>query len=203
MDKLFVYGIDPESIVDGPGIRYAVFTQGCSHACPGCHNPESHPHGCGQKCDVESIVDDIKAHRLIKDVTLSGGDPFEQAAVCAVLAKELHAQGYGIWAFTGFLYEDLLSWSREKAETYFAQAEDKQARIEAMSPEAVRKLLGAIDVLVDGPFVQELRSLELDWKGSSNQRVIDLAKMRQRGSMEDIILWTKNTIEIPSRPANW
>jgi len=202
MRKLRVYGIDPESIVDGAGVRYAIFTQGCTHACPGCHNPESHPHCGGQEVALDDLVADIKAHRLVKDVTLSGGDPFEQADVCANLAAKLKEEGYGIWAFTGFLYEDLRAWSTKKAESYFAEATDKDACVAAMDPEAVQALLQSIDVLVDGPFVQELRSLDLEWKGSSNQRVIDLSKMRKSGNLDEIITWS-NKFEIPKKPANW
>ena len=190
-DELRVYGIAPESIVDGPGLRYAIFVQGCSHHCPGCHNPESQPTEGGTLYDVRDIFDDIRAHRIIRKVTFSGGEPFEQPAALAELGKMLKAAGYEVWSYSGYLYEDLL-------------------RRDAATEEgaAIHALLDTVDVLVDGPFIRELRSLELKWKGSSNQRVINLAAMRAAGSVapEDIILWEPKPqvpAELLRRPASW
>ena len=189
--ELRVYGIEPESIVDGPGLRYAIFVQGCSHHCPGCHNPESQPVEGGTVYDVEDIFNDIRSMRLIRRVTLSGGEPFEQPEALAQLAKMLKAAGYEIWSYTGYLYEDLL-------------------RRDPSTPEgaATRELLACVDVLVDGPFVLSLRSLELTWCGSSNQRLINLAAMRRAGSVapEDIILWKAAPAVAPEllvKPASW
>lgn len=103
-----LYGAVPDSIVDGPGLRYAVFVQGCSHSCPGCHNPDSQPVEGGTPTTIGAVLADIRANGLVHDVTLSGGEPFEQAAACAALARQLKAEGYGIWTYTGYLYEDLL-----------------------------------------------------------------------------------------------
>lgn len=189
--KLRVYGIEPESIVDGPGLRYAIFVQGCTHHCPGCHNPESQPAEGGMVYDVEAIFEDIRAYRMVRRVTFSGGEPFEQPVALAELAKMLKAAGYQLWSYTGYLYEDLL---RRDPET----------------PEgaATRELLDCVDVLVDGPFVLAKRSLDLEWRGSSNQRLINLAAMRRAGSVapEDIILWKSAPAVSPSllvRPQSW
>ena len=188
---LRVYGIEPESIVDGPGLRYAIFVQGCSHHCPGCHNPESQPAQGGTVYDVEDIFADIRSMRLVRRVTFSGGEPFEQPEALAELAKMLKAAGYEIWSYTGYLYEDLL---RRDPET----------------PEgaATQELLSYVDVLVDGPFVLSLRSLELKWCGSSNQRLIDLTAMRRAGSVapEDIKLWKPAPAispELLRKPESW
>lgn len=174
-----IFGVVEESIVDGPGIRYSIFVQGCSHGCPGCHNPESHSPNGGQLRSIEAILDGIRANKLTAGVTLSGGEPFEQPHACAALATQLKSDGYNIWAFTGYLYEDLLRM--------------------AQTNEDIARLLDSIDVLVDGPFVEELKSLELDWRGSSNQRVIDLAKTRQVGR---IVEW-KQPDMVFEKPANW
>ena len=174
-----IFGVVEESIVDGPGIRYSVFVQGCSHGCPGCHNPESHSPKGGELRSIESVLGGIRSNKLIAGVTLSGGEPFEQPHACAVLAQQLKADGYNIWTFTGYLYEDLLKMSQAHPD--------------------IACLLDNIDVLVDGPFVEELKSLELDWRGSSNQRVIDLAKTRDVGA---IVEW-KQPEMVFEKPANW
>ncbi|MDO5117930.1 MAG: anaerobic ribonucleoside-triphosphate reductase activating protein [Eggerthellaceae bacterium] len=175
-----LYGTVNDSIVDGPGLRFAVFVQGCSHHCPGCHNPKSQPKEGGVETSIDELVETIASNRSVHDVTLSGGEPFEQAEACAVLARKLKARGYGLWAYSGYLYEQLI----ERAEA---------------GDEAVAELLELVDVLVDGPFVEALKSYDLEWKGSSNQRVIDLKKTRQRGT---IVLWS-NRYEPPARPASW
>ncbi len=187
--QLQVYGILPESIVDGPGLRYAIFVQGCTHACPGCHNPESHPKDGGTRYDVEDIFADIVAHRIVKNVTFSGGEPFEQPEALVELGRMVKDAGYGLWVWTGYLYEDLLRRDADTAEGA-----------------ATHKLLALADVLVDGPFVESLRSLELQWKGSANQRVIDLAGMRAAEDLQTVKLWEPEP-DVPAallqRPASW
>lgn len=174
-----MYGTVNDTIVDGPGLRFGVFVQGCSHHCPGCHNPESQPADGGTVRTVAEVYDEIKANPLVHKVTLSGGEPFEQPEACAQLARALKADGYDVWAYTGYLYEDLLRLSEGNA--------------------AIADLLSAIDVLVDGPFVQSLHSYELKWRGSSNQRLIDMAKTRQRG---EVVLWESPTFAF-ERPKSW
>ncbi len=172
-----LFGTVPDSIVDGPGLRYAVFVQGCSHGCPGCHNPESQPACGGTETRVADVLADIEANGLVHDVTLSGGEPFEQPAACAALAAELKARDYGIWCYTGYLYEDL------------ARRND----------EAIKHLLENIDVLVDGPFVEARKSLELKWCGSSNQRLIDVPATRRAGH---VVEWQPVTFSL-EKPSNW
>lgn len=178
-ETIRLYGTVPDSIVDGPGLRYAVFVQGCSHACPGCHNPESQPHEGGVVRSIASVVTEIQANGLVKGVTLSGGEPFEQAASSAELARRLKELGYGVWTYTGYQYEDLL-----------ARAEQDGA---------VSALLDATDVLVDGPYVVSLRSLGLRWCGSSNQRLIDVSASREAGS---VVLWETREV-LFRKPPSW
>lgn len=174
---LRLYGTVQDSIVDGPGLRYAVFVQGCPHACPGCHNPESQPVEGGEVHSVQEVLADIRKNPLVQGVTLSGGEPFQQAAACAELAEALKAEGYSVWTYTGGLFEDLMANGGEDAQ----------------------RLIRSTDVLVDGPFVEALRSLDLKWCGSSNQRLIDVPKSLAAGS---VVLWQPDTV-VPERPASW
>ena len=179
LDTINLYGTAPDSIVDGPGLRYAVFVQGCTHHCPGCHNPESQPVVGGTPTAISDVLADIRANKLITGVTLSGGEPFEQPAACAALARALKADGYNLWAYSGYLYEQLL------------------ARAEAEP--AVAELLAIIDVLVDGPFVEGRKSYMLKWRGSDNQRLIDVPRSQAEGR---VVLWS-NESYVPEKPPSW
>lgn len=161
-----ISGIMNDSIVDGPGLRLAVFVQGCRHGCVGCHNPDTHDPLGGRAMDTDEIVAMMAANPLLDGITLSGGEPFEQAAACAELARAAKARGLSVWAYTGSVYEGL--------------SESKDAQVQA--------LLALCDVLVDGPFVLAQRSLALDYRGSANQRLIDLNKTRQAGA---VALWER------------
>lgn len=172
-----IFGLVEDSIVDGPGLRYGIFVQGCSHNCPGCHNPESQPNEGGTEYTLAQIRDDILSNKLITGVTFSGGEPFEQAEACAPLAKKLKEDGYRIWAYSGYLAEDLI----------------------ARDDSATRGFLENIDVLVDGPFVESLQSYDLKWRGSSNQRLIDMPKTLES---DQIVEWSPPSFEI-SAPPSW
>lgn len=209
-----LYGTVPDSIVDGPGLRYAVFVQGCSHHCPGCHNPESQPAEGGTETTLAALLADIRANGLVHDVTLSGGEPFEQPKACAALAAELKRNGYGVWSYSGYLYEDLAK-RADKARA------ERDRRIGALGGEALHEnpeeamvggaladiaddlavgdLLDSIDVLVDGPFVESRKSLELKWCGSSNQRLIDVPATRRAGS---VVEWQPTSFSL-EKPSNW
>ena len=163
-----IYGVVTDSIVDGPGYRTAIFTQGCPHHCPGCHNPESHDPEGGTEWTLDAVEARFTGNPLLDGITLSGGEPFQQPAACAELARRAHAKGLNVWTFTGYLYEKLL----EKAD----------------ADPAVAELLRQTDVLVDGPFLLDQRSLELLYKGIKNQRTIDLNKTREEGC---IVLYTQ------------
>lgn len=155
-----------DSIVDGPGLRLTVFTQGCPHGCPGCHNPETHDSVGGREVSVHELEEALGKNPLLQGLTLSGGDPFLQAAECAELARAAHRRGLDVWTYTGYVYEDLLAAGRVEFDA----------------------LLDETDVLVDGPFVQAKKSYSALFRGSDNQRLIDLKKTRRAGC---VVLWTR------------
>lgn len=152
------------SIVDGPGLRFTVFTQGCRHNCPGCHNPQTHDFEGGYDVTVDELLEKLCSDPLTVGLTLSGGDPMEQAGECAELAEKTHERGLNVWTYTGYTYEQLLR-------------EGDPARL---------ALLEHTDVLVDGPFVQAEKSYEAKFRGSRNQRLIDLNATRKN---ERLTLW--------------
>lgn len=156
-----ISGFAPNSITDGPGLRFTVFCQGCIHNCPGCHNPETHPFGTGEKYRVEDIYKMIKKDPLVKGVTFSGGEPFCQREAFCRLAQLLKADGYEIAAYTGFLFEDLI---KDKTDAKY-------------------KLLEYLDILIDGPFILAQRSLDAGFKGSLNQRVINVPASLEKGEV--------------------
>jgi len=147
-------GIVRESIVDGPGIRFVVFPQGCPHRCSGCHNSQTWSFEGGFAATTEQIIREMKKNPLLTGVTLSGGEPFCQSFAMAELAQAVHDQGLNVITYTGFTFEELL---------------DK-----AHSEPAVQMLLGQTDILIDGPFIKDDHSYELKFIGSANQRVIDV-----------------------------
>ena len=152
-------GIVGDSIVDGPGIRTTIFSQGCPHHCPGCHNPETWEFGCGTPMSEERIVEIVRSNPLCRGVTFSGGEPFAQAESFAKLAKLLKDKGYEVASYSGYTFEALLRGTQEQ-----------------------RKLLESIDVLIDGPFIQNQKTLELAFRGSRNQRIIDVPKSLSAGT---------------------
>lgn len=156
--RIQIHGIAQDSIVDGPGLRLAVFVQGCARGCDGCHNPDSQPKYGGYSARVADIME--KVSPITTGLTISGGEPFDQDVTCFVLAWVAHDIGLDVWAYTGYTFEELL--------------------------ERDSLLLKEVDVLVDGPFVKELQSYALKWRGSSNQRIIDVKKSLKRG---EVVLW--------------
>lgn len=146
-------GIAEDSIVDGPGLRLTLFTQGCPHRCPGCHNPETHALEGGSLYAPDAILARYAENPLLTGVTFSGGEPFLQAGALARLAAAIHARGGTVVTYTGYVYEALAA--------------------RAASDADVARLLEATDLLIDGPYVQALRSLDLPFRGSSNQRLLD------------------------------
>lgn len=162
--KIKISGAVNDSIVDGTGLRFTLFTQGCPHHCKGCHNPQTHDFAGGFWSDTDEILKAIAENPLLDGITFSGGEPFLQPEPCTILAKEVHQLGLSVWAYTGYTWEAL-------------QEEADPARM---------AFLQQIDVLVDGPFIEEARSLELRFKGSTNQRTIDVNRSLTENK---IILW--------------
>ena len=146
-------GIVSDSIVDGPGIRVTVFCQGCPHHCPGCHNPETWSFDGGTEATTDLILGIVRFNPLSRGVTFSGGEPFAQAEGYAKLAKLLKEAGYEVASYSGYTFEQLLR-----------------------GTPAQRELLASIDVLIDGPFIQAEKSLEVPFRGSKNQRILDVKK---------------------------
>ncbi|MBQ8762291.1 MAG: anaerobic ribonucleoside-triphosphate reductase activating protein [Clostridia bacterium] len=153
MEKIRVAGLVNDSITDGPGIRFTIFVQGCPHNCKGCHNPQTHDFDAGKLYDDEEIFTQIKNNPLLTGVTFSGGEPMCQADKLLPLAKKIKELGLELAIYSGFLYENLIQ-----------------------KNDSIKNLLNIADVLIDGPFVESLRDYSLKFKGSSNQRVIDLKR---------------------------
>ena len=159
--RISLSGVTGDSIVDGPGLRLTIFTQGCLHNCPGCHNPQTHDPNGGSWADTEDILAAAAENPLLDGITLSGGDPFLQPVPCLALAEGAHKLGLNVWTYTGYTWEAL--WEENDAEKL--------------------ALLKESDVLVDGPFLLAERSLELQFCGSRNQRLIDVKKSLAAGEV--------------------
>ena len=144
--QIRIAGIVQDSIVDGEGIRLTVFTQGCPHACPGCHNPETHDFNGGRMVDTSEIAAMLDANPMLDGVSLSGGEPFCQPGACIEIATAAHLKGLNVWCYTGYTIEELEG----------------------------HPLLNEVDVLVEGRYVEKQRTLELPFRGSRNQRIIVL-----------------------------
>ena len=160
---LYIAGIEPESIVDGPGYRYTIFTQGCPHNCPGCHNPKTHPLEGGTKVEISQLFAEVAAKPVLRGVTFSGGEPFLQAKPLAALAECVHSIGKTVITYSGYTYEYLCEHATEE--------------------NGWAALLAETDFLIDGPYVEEQASLEIKFRGSRNQRIIDIKRTRQSGSV--------------------
>lgn len=158
--QIRIAGIVKESIVDGPGFRLAVFTQGCPHHCPGCHNPQTHDFEGGTLMDTDEIASYAADNILLDGVTFSGGEPFCQPEACAEIAKAAKMAGLSVWSYSGYTFEELLEGKPE-----------------------FRTLLNELDVLVDGRFILEKRTLDMRFRGSSNQRLVDVKKSLEAGKV--------------------
>lgn len=156
-------GIVKDSIVDGPGLRVAIFVQGCRHYCEGCHNLDTHDIDGGYEESIDNIIQEIDANPLIDGITISGGEPFLQAKSCSMLIQKIKKKhpDYTVWVYTGFTYDEI----KEKDSI------------------AWESLLDNIDILVDGRYIREQRSYSLLYRGSRNQRLIDVKKTEGLGSV--------------------
>ncbi|MCM1163528.1 MAG: anaerobic ribonucleoside-triphosphate reductase activating protein [Muribaculaceae bacterium] len=144
-----VIDIVPGTTVDGPGLRTSIYFAGCSHHCPGCHNPQTHNPAGGQEMSVDDIIAVVEENGF--DVTFTGGDPLMQVDDLCTLASKLRERGYGLWCYTGYLFDQVV-------------ADDKLSQI-----------LPYLEVLVDGPFLEGERDVTLRFRGSRNQRLVDVA----------------------------
>lgn len=148
--------LQTDSIVDGEGIRTVIWTQGCIHNCKGCHNPETHSLNEGFLVEVNEILEQVSKLEGQTGITFSGGDPMLQPKECAKIAKFAKKEGLNIWCYTGYTYERLLELSKENKD--------------------ILEFLNYIDYLVDGPFILSLKSFDVKFRGSKNQRIIDVVK---------------------------
>lgn len=159
--------LQTDSIVDGLGIRAVIWTQGCSHNCPGCHNPGTHDFNGGDLVELEDVIEALENLSGQDGVTFSGGDPMFQPKQCGILAEKAHELGMNVWAYTGFTYEELLEKGSKE----------------------ILEFLSNIDVLIDGKFVPSLKSLDCEFRGSTNQRLIDVPKSLEN---HEVILFELN-----------
>jgi anaerobic ribonucleoside-triphosphate reductase activating protein len=149
-----ISGTIQDSIVDGPGLRFTVFVQGCTRKCEGCHNPDTWDIHGGTEVSVEEVISQMRSNPLTDGLTISGGEPFLQAAECATLAAAARESGLNVWVYSGYTFEELTELSK--------------------TDHNIDALLKVTDVLVDGAFIQSERTLSLKWRGSKNQRIIDV-----------------------------
>lgn len=164
-NTLRISGIEPQSIVDGPGIRYVIFTQGCDRNCFGCHNPQTHDKEKGYLVDINHLYREIIRDPIIQGITISGGEPFLQVPPLLNLLKKLKRKNYNIICYTGYLFEQLKN------------------NIDYCD------LLNYIDFLIDGHFDINLKNIDLKFRGSSNQRIIDIKQTiinKEITTVEDI-----------------
>lgn len=167
MKELRLSGVMRESIVDGPGIRMVIFTQGCPHHCVGCHNPETHDFNGGYISKPENIIKAMEQNPLLQGITFSGGEPFAQADALAQLGEEIKKRGLHIMTYTGYTFEEIMKEISGGNEEW-------------------KSLLSVTDILVDGRFVLAKRSLNLLFRGSKNQRLIDVKKSITAG---EAVVW--------------
>ena len=175
--RLRIAGIEPESFVDGPGIRMTIFTQGCHHNCPGCQNPQTHDFNGGHFIEIDEILEMIEENPLLDGITFSGGDPMDQAAALIPLAREIKERGMNLVIFTGYTYERLMDLAHERPDMF--------------------ELLTFADILIDGPFIMSKRSLEIKFRGSTNQRIIDVQQSLVEGH---VVLHQIQLEEMKARP---
>ena len=163
-----------ESFVDGEGIRFAIFVQGCHHNCKGCHNPATHDFNGGKLVDTDQIIAKFKSAPLISGITLTGGEPLCQIKAVTELAAAAKDSGLNVWCYTGCVYEELIGNLNDVDKKFFTSKE-------------INKFLDYVDVLVDGPFIESQRDLTMSFCGSRNQRLINIKESQAQGK---IILWT-------------
>ncbi|HHU24584.1 MAG: anaerobic ribonucleoside-triphosphate reductase activating protein [Bacilli bacterium] len=161
--KIRIAGVIKESIVDGPGIRFVVFTQGCPFNCPGCHNTNTHDFLGGKLIDIKTIIEDIKRQKMLRGLTISGGEPLMQTEACLEIVKGVKPFLTDIIVYTGFTWEEICN--------------------QLPTNPQLTELLHQIDYLIEGRYLETERDLSLKYRGSRNQRIIDVAKTLEIGKI--------------------
>lgn len=162
-----IAGISHESVTDGPGLRTVIFFQGCHHACPGCHNPQTWDDAGGEAVELEDLIRRFRITPLLSGFTFSGGEPFLQAEAAVNIAEYVKSKGLSLWVYTGYTWDELL--------THLAQP-------------GFQDLIHLADVIVEGPYRKELRDLSLPYRGSSNQRILLPEPSLKQGQ---VVLWSE------------
>lgn len=155
--------LQTDSIVDGPGLRAVLWTQGCSHNCKGCQNPQTHDFNGGGLVSVELVCEELSKLKYHTGITISGGDPMFQPGACNAIAKYAKSLGMNVWVYTGFTLEELVEMSKKNP--------------------IYDEFINNIDILVDGRFILEERDTSLLFRGSRNQRLIDINKTLSTGKI--------------------
>ena len=165
-DTIRLAGIAYESLVNGPGIRRVFFSQGCNHNCKGCFNPETHDFLGGEEKNINELIEDVYKNPMIKGITFSGGDPFERAEEFAYMAKAFKEKNLNIWSYTGYTFEYIIN--------------NLESRI------GWKELINNLDVLVDGKFEEDKAVDGLKFRGSTNQRIIDVKKSLKENKVYEL-----------------
>lgn len=165
MNHVRIAGRIAHSSANGPGVRYVLFFQGCPHHCKGCHNPDTHDENGGTETTVDSIIEELRTTRYLDGITFSGGDPLIQPEALAMLAQAAKEENLSVWCYTGFTFEELMG---------------------GAAGQAAKDALRFLDVLVDGRFIEAEREEALPYRGSRNQRLIDVPKSLETGVVQQI-----------------
>jgi anaerobic ribonucleoside-triphosphate reductase activating protein len=163
-DTIRLSGIAYESLVNGPGIRRVFFSQGCKHNCKGCFNPDTHDFNGGEERVIKDLIKDTLDNPMVKGVTFSGGDPFERAEEFSYMAKKFKKAGLNIWCYSGYTFEKIIEVSKEN--------------------QGFKELINNIDVLIDGKFIEKEKDEEIKYRGSRNQRIIDIKTSIESGEIK-------------------
>lgn len=161
-----ISGIIHESLTNGPGMRRVIFAQGCKHNCQGCFNPHTHNFNEGLEMNIYDLAEDMSGNPLLTGVTFSGGDPFEQGEAFGNLAKIVRNKNFSVWCYTGYTFEEIIKGSEEN--------------------KGWKELINNIDVLVDGKFIEEFKDENIKYRGSTNQRLIDVPKSLKENRVKEL-----------------
>ena len=165
MSKVRISGVKKHSSVNGPGVRYVLFFQGCPHNCPGCQNPETHDPMGGTERDTADVIREILQTKYLDGLTFSGGDPLMQPQAVIEIATAVKEAGLNIWLYTGWTFEQIRN---------------------GAAGETAKEALARLDVLVDGPFVEKLKTGNAIWRGSDNQRLIDVKQSLKENKVVEL-----------------
>ncbi len=163
IETIRLAGMVNDSIVDGPGLRFVLFTQGCPHHCDACHNPESWKIQGGEEYSIEEVIKKFTSNKLLTGITLSGGEPLVQPFECEKIASAAKAANLNVLLFSGYRYEEIVKLS--------------------LIDENIANLMDKVDILIDGKFIKEEKDLTLRFRGSRNQNIIDVPKSRETGKI--------------------